>query len=59
MRVPAGGGFEIGKEYFGLDQSQVRPHTAITEHTVLVMAALAVCVIAAAQARIASGITQH
>ena len=49
LRWPAEESFEFGKDYFGLDQSQVRLHTAITRHTVLVMAALAVCVIAAAQ----------
>src|SRR5258708_7122819 len=51
LRWPVEESFEFGKDYFGLDQSQVRLHTAITRHTVLVMAALAVCVIAAAQAR--------
>ena len=51
LRWPAEEDFEFGKDYFGLDQSQVRLHTAITRHTVLVMAALAVCVIAAARAR--------
>ncbi|HEY1915519.1 MAG TPA: hypothetical protein VGH27_08085, partial [Streptosporangiaceae bacterium] len=51
LRWPVEENFEFGKDYFGLDQSQVRLHTALTRHTVLVMAALAVCVIAAAQAR--------
>ena len=51
LRWPVEGSFEFSKDYFGLDQSQVRLHTAITRHTVLVMAALAVCVTAAAQAR--------
>jgi SRSO17 transposase len=51
LRWAAEESFEFGKDYFGLDQSQVRLHTAITRHTVLVMAALAVCVIAAARAR--------
>ena len=51
LRWPAEESFESGKDCFGLDQSQVRLHTAITRHTVLVMAALAVCVIAAARAR--------
>jgi hypothetical protein len=51
LRWPAEESFEFGKDYFGLDQSQVRLHLAITRHTVLVMAALAVCVIAAARAR--------
>jgi hypothetical protein len=32
------------KDSFGLDQSQVRLYTAIARHTVLVMAALAICV---------------
>jgi hypothetical protein len=51
LRWPAEENFEFGKDYFGLDQSQVRLDTALTRHTVLVMAALAVCVIAAARAR--------
>jgi hypothetical protein len=34
-----------------LDQSQVRRYTAITRHTVLVMAALAICAITAALLR--------
>ncbi len=36
------------KDCFGLDQSQVRLYTAIARHTVLVMAALAICAITAA-----------
>ncbi len=51
LRWPVEESFEFGKDCFALDQSQVRLHTAITRHTVLVMAALAVCVIAAARAR--------
>jgi hypothetical protein len=43
--------FEFGKDCFGLEQSQVRLYTAIARHTVLVMAALAVCAITAAQLR--------
>jgi SRSO17 transposase len=51
LRWPVEESFEFGKDCFGLDQSQVRLHLALTRHTVLVMAALAVCVIAAARAR--------
>jgi hypothetical protein len=36
---------------FGLDQSQVRLYTAIARHVVLVMAALAICAVTAAQLR--------
>ena len=36
------------KDCFGLDQSQVRLYAAIARHTVLVMAALAICAITAA-----------
>ncbi len=36
---------------FGLDQSQVRLYTAIARHTVLVMAALAICAVTAALLR--------
>jgi SRSO17 transposase len=55
LRWPVEEGFEFGKDYFGLDHSQVRLHTALTRHTVLVIAALAVCVIAAARARQRTG----
>lgn len=51
LRWPVEETFEFGKDLFGLDQSQVRLYTAILRHTVLVMAALAVCVAAAATAR--------
>ena len=44
-------GFELGKDCFGLDQCQARLYTAILRHLVLVMAALAVCAVAAAQLR--------
>jgi hypothetical protein len=43
--------FEFGKDCFGLDQSQVRLYTAIARHTVLVMAALAICAVTAALLR--------
>jgi SRSO17 transposase len=51
LRWPAEEGFEFGKGCFGLDQSQVRLYTAIARHTVLVMAALAICAITAALLR--------
>jgi SRSO17 transposase len=51
LRWPAEEDFEFGKDCFGLDQSQVRLHTAIARHTVLVMAALAVCAVTAALLR--------
>jgi hypothetical protein len=41
-------GFRSGKDCFGLDESQVRLYAAIARHTVLVMAALAICAITAA-----------
>ena len=40
--------FEFSKDCFGLDQSQVRLYPAIARHTVLVMAALAICAVTAA-----------
>jgi hypothetical protein len=43
--------FEFGKDYFGPGQSQVRLYTAIARHTVLVMAALAICAVTAALLR--------
>jgi hypothetical protein len=48
LRWPVEEGFEFGKGCFGLDQSQVRLYHAIARHTVLVMAALAVCAVTAA-----------
>nr|WP_223838820.1 IS701 family transposase [Saccharopolyspora pogona] len=51
LRWPVEEGFEFGKDYFGLDQSQARLYTAIARHTVLVCAALAVCAVTAALLR--------
>lgn len=48
LRWPAEEGFEFSKDCFGLDQSQVRLYHAIARHTVLVMAAFAVCAVTAA-----------
>jgi SRSO17 transposase len=42
---------EFGKDQFGFDQFQVRLYTPIMRHIVLVMAALAVCAVTAADAR--------
>jgi SRSO17 transposase len=47
LRWPAEESFQFSKGCFGLDQSQVRLYTAIARHTVLVMAALAICAITA------------
>jgi hypothetical protein len=55
LRWPAEEGFEFAKDCFGLDQSQVRLYTAILRHTVLVMAALAVCAVTAARLRTRTG----
>ena len=43
--------FRPGKDCFGLDDSQVRLYTATARHTVLVMAALAICAVTAAALR--------
>jgi hypothetical protein len=51
LRWPVEEDFGLGKDCFGLDQSQVRLYTAIARHTVLVMAALAICAVTAAQLR--------
>jgi SRSO17 transposase len=51
LRWPAEETFKTGKDCFGLDQSQVRLYTAIARHTVLVMAALAICAVTAALLR--------
>jgi hypothetical protein len=51
LRWPVEEDFEFGKDSFGLDQCQARIYTAIARHTVLVMAALAVCAVVAAHLR--------
>jgi SRSO17 transposase len=51
LRWPTEENFEFGKDCFGLDQSQVRLYAAIARHTVLVMAALAICAVTAALLR--------
>ena len=51
LRWPVEECFELSKDHLGLDQSQVRLYTAITRHTVLVMAALAACAVTAALLR--------
>jgi SRSO17 transposase len=51
LRWPAEEDFRSGKGCFGLDESQVRVYTAIARHTVLVMAALAICAVTAALLR--------
>jgi SRSO17 transposase len=51
LRWPVEEQFRAGKDSFGLDESQVRLYTAIARHTVLVMAALAICAVTAAQLR--------
>jgi SRSO17 transposase len=51
LRWPVEEDFRLGKDCFGLDQAQVRLYTAIARHTVLVMAALAICAITAAQVK--------
>jgi hypothetical protein len=48
LRWPIEEDFEFSKDCFGLDQCQARLYTAIARHTVLVMAALAICAITAA-----------
>ncbi|WP_344449866.1 IS701 family transposase, partial [Acrocarpospora macrocephala] len=51
LRWPVEECFELAKDCFGLDQCQARLYTAILRHLVLVMAALAVCAVAAAKLR--------
>jgi SRSO17 transposase len=48
LRWPVEEQFRAGKHSLGLDESQVRLYTAIARHTVLVMAALAICAVTAA-----------
>ncbi len=51
MRWPVEEDFQVGKDAFGLDHSQVRTHPALLRHLTLAMAALAVCAVTAADAR--------
>jgi SRSO17 transposase len=51
LRWPVEEDFRLGKDCFGLDESQARLYTAIARHTVLAMAALAICAITAALLR--------
>ena len=51
LRWPVEEDFAFGKDCFGLDQCQARLYTAIARHAVLVMAALAICSITAAQVK--------
>jgi SRSO17 transposase len=51
LRWPVEEDFRLGKDCFGLDESQVRLYAAIARHTVLVMAALAICAVTAALLR--------
>ena len=55
LRWPVEEGFEFAKDYFGLDHCQARLYTAIRRHLVLVMAALAICAVTAAQLRTRTG----
>jgi SRSO17 transposase len=55
LRWPVEEEFRLGKDCFGLDESQVRLYTAIARHTVLVMAALAICALTAATLRNRTG----
>ena len=49
LRWPVEEDFRSGKDCLGLDQCQARLYTAILRHIVLVMAALAICAVTAAQ----------
>ena len=49
LRWPVEEDFQFSKDTFGLDECQARRYTAIARHTVLVMAALAVCAVTAAR----------
>jgi SRSO17 transposase len=55
LRWPVEESFELAKGCFGLDQCQARLYTAILRHAVLVMAALAICAVTAAQLRDRTG----
>jgi hypothetical protein len=49
LRWPVEEDFRLGKDCLGLDECQVRLYTAILRHIVLVMAALTICAVTAAQ----------
>ena len=51
LRWPVEEDFAFSKDCFGLDQCQARLYAAIARHTVLVMAALAICAITTALLR--------
>lgn len=51
MRWPVEEDFRTSKDHFGLDHSQVRLYTALLRHLTLTMAALAICVLTAAEMR--------
>ncbi len=51
LRWPVEEDFQVGKDQFGLDHSQIRLYTALIRHLVLTMAALAICAVTAATAR--------
>jgi SRSO17 transposase len=55
LRWPAEESFELAKGCFGLDQCQARLYTAILRHAVLVMAALAICAVTAAELKDRTG----
>jgi SRSO17 transposase len=55
LRWPVEEDFAFSKDCFALDQCQARLYTAIARHTVLVMAALAICAITAAQLKDRTG----
>ena len=55
LRWPVEEDFRSGKDCFGLDECQARLYTAILRHIVLVMAALAICAVTAAQLRNRTG----
>lgn len=51
LRWPVEEGFEFGKDHFELDHSQARTYTALLRHTVLAMAALAICSVTTAHVK--------
>lgn len=50
-RWPVEEDFQVGKDHFGLDHSQVRHYTALLRHLTLTMIALATCAVTAAAMR--------
>ena len=55
LRSPCEEDFDVGEDFFGLDQVQVSTYTTIARRTMLVIAAAAICAVTAALLRRRTG----